>query len=70
MPDLVSLWTDEYLSQRMGDREVSIAVTPNGWEHSVDGNAAFAHYSGLGALMRLRTGAMADYISPSLTQTK
>ena len=70
MPDVVSLWTDEYLSQRMKDREVSIAVTPTGWEHSADGNATFAHYSGLGALMQLRTGAMADCISPSLTQTK
>lgn len=64
---MVSIWTDEYLAQQMKDQGISVAATPNGWERSAYGNATCAHSSRLGALMQLRTGAMADYISPSLT---
>lgn len=29
--DLANLWTNDYLIERMGERPISVAVTPNGY---------------------------------------
>ena len=29
--DLARLWTNDYLIERMGERSISVAVTPNGY---------------------------------------
>ncbi|TFY56262.1 hypothetical protein EVJ58_g7747 [Rhodofomes roseus] len=46
MPEIISLWTDEYLAERMEDRQISIAVTPTGRADAItrghDGRLYFA----------------------------
>ncbi|KAH9938630.1 Clavaminate synthase-like protein [Fomitopsis serialis] len=63
MPGVISLWTDEYLTRRMGDREISIAVTPTGRADAITRNRGGRLYFTEPHVDKMTIGSFLDKIT-------
>ena len=66
----LTLWQDRYLVQKMGDRQISVAVTPTGWFIDLHRIVVESHDFFKVVQMQLLADPMVDFISLSPVSKK